>query len=310
MFILVNPEAGGGTALERWREIEPEVRRRVGPFRVAVAAGSVVMTRVVLRELARGETDFVAAGGDGTVNLLASVLMENAPPDRRDRIRLGAVGLGSSNDFHKPFRERRTIRGIAVRLDFDHLEPSDVCTLDYAEPFLAAPRRCEWLVNASIGTTADANRRFNAPDRILTYLKARLPTAGMVYAAVAALLNSRSRVMEIRVDGGPALRTRVRNVGIVKNPNFSGSLSYGTPIEPTDGSFYVHIIGAVGPIRLIWILGHLLRGRFGGRGTRTWRAHRLEVHAEKPFAVERDGQVVRTRDAVFGVLPEAIQLCG
>ena len=78
MFVLVNPEAGGGKALERWRSIEADVRERIGPFRCTVAAGPLVLERCVTRELARGETDFVAAGGDGTVNAVVSALVEHS----------------------------------------------------------------------------------------------------------------------------------------------------------------------------------------------------------------------------------------
>jgi len=310
MFVLVNPEAGGGRGLERWKAIEPAVRERIGPFRCEIAAGSLVMSRVVRRELALGETDFVAAGGDGTVNLVASALVEGATPEKLRKVRLGAVGLGSSNDFHKPFREESMIGGVPVRLDFGHTRASDVCTLEYAPPFGSANEKCEWLINASIGTTAEANRRFNEPDRILRILKRRVPVAGMAYAALTTLLRSHPQTVELSLDGGPTVRTSVRNVGIVKNPNFSGSLSYGTPFETTGGRFYVHVIGRIGLGRLAWTLARLLRGRFEGRGTRSWKAARLEVHSDTPFAVERDGQVIRTRDAVFGVLPEAIALCG
>ena len=42
---------------------------------------------------------------------------------------------------------------------------------------------------------------------------------------------------------------------------------------------------------------------------RTWKARRVSVRAARPFAVERDGEVIRATDAIFGIVPEAIQIC-
>lgn len=308
MFVLVNPEAGGGRALERWRAIEDEVRRRIGPFRVAVAAGPVVIERCVVRELLRGETDYVAAGGDGTVNALASILVEHAGESVLGRIRLGAIGLGSSNDFHKPMSAASMIDGIPVRLYFAGARLTDICTIDY-DSNLRRRARCEWLINASVGTTAEANEFFNRPNRLLAALKRAVPSVGMVYAALRSILLYRPQSLEVTVDEARIAGGAARNLGVVKSPHFSGSLSYGTPHEQTGGSFYVHLIEGVGLSRLALILGRLLRGRFEGRGTRTWRASRVSVRAERPFAVERDGEVIRTRYARFGILPEVLRLC-
>jgi diacylglycerol kinase family enzyme len=79
MYILLNPEAGGGRALERWASIEAEVTRRTGPFDMDTAAGSLVIRACVERAMDRGETEFIAGGGDGTVNAVMSALVEHAP---------------------------------------------------------------------------------------------------------------------------------------------------------------------------------------------------------------------------------------
>ena len=34
MFVLLNPESGGARSIERWRSVEPDVRRRIGPYRL------------------------------------------------------------------------------------------------------------------------------------------------------------------------------------------------------------------------------------------------------------------------------------
>ena len=46
--------------------------------------------------------------------------------------RAGAVGLGSSNDFHKPFRPEATFGRIPVRMDAAAGRPCDVIAVAYA----------------------------------------------------------------------------------------------------------------------------------------------------------------------------------
>jgi len=306
MYVLLNPESGGGRAIDRWQTVEADVRRRIGPFRLEVAAGSVVIRSCVQRALDRGETDFVAAGGDGTVNAVISAIAEHLPAPALRKVRVGAIGLGSSNDFHKPRGPEGTLRGIPVRLDFGGTVPSDLCSIEYLDA-LNRFGHCEWLINASLGTTAEANCRFNRPDSLMLWLKAHLPSAAIFYAAARAILSFRKSALDLRI-GPEELRVRARNLGIVKQPNFSGSLRYGS--EPTGpGKMDVHLIGDVGLSRLCLIAGRLLRGRFEGPGTRSWTVSRVSVTSDRTFLIERDGEVIRTRAAGFRVLPGAIQLC-
>jgi diacylglycerol kinase family enzyme len=306
MYILLNPEAGGGRALERWQGIETEVARRVGPFDINTAAGSLVIRACVARAMDRGETEFIAAGGDGTVNAVMSALVERAPRPLLASMRLGAIGLGSSNDFHKPLARERSISGIPVRINFGRTSPGDVCTIDYMDS-LNQFSRCEWLINSSLGTAAEANHVFNHPGVVLKGLKRTVPAAAMVFAAVRAVLGFRPQMLEIRV-GGESLGVRARNLGIVKRPAFSGSLSYGLH-GPARGRLGVYLIGDVGLGRLCLVVWRLLHGRFEGLGTQSWSTTEVSVRAADPFAVERDGEIIWTRAATYRVLPEAIQLC-
>lgn len=304
--MLLNPEAGGGRAMERWDAIEGEVRRRLGPLKLEIAAGPVVIRSCVQRALDRGETAFVAAGGDGTVNAVVSAVLEHVPSPAEARIRVGAIGLGSSNDFHKPFGKHESISGIPVRLDFARAAPRDACRIDYVDA-LNRFCHCEWLINSSVGTAAEANQRFNRPDRLLRELKSTVPAAAMVYAAVVSIVRFHPQVLNLRI-GAERIRVRARNLGIVKRPNFSGSLRFGSD-PPGAGRLGVHLIGDVGLLRLTLVVLRLLRGRFEGPGTRSWSVTGLTLSAGRPVSIERDGEVIRTRAASFRVLPGAILLC-
>jgi diacylglycerol kinase family enzyme len=306
MIVLLNPRAGAGTALAKWRKAEPTVQRLVGPFETIVADSPQAAAQIVRSRLDEGELHLIAAGGDGTVNMVVSTIMRHGA---RESVKLGAIGLGSSNDFHKPANGRRRIAGAPHKLSFDAVVRHDVCLLMY-EDESGITRFHHFLLNASIGTTAEANWLFNNPDRVLRLLKRVSADTGIGYAAIKTILRYQPQHFTLTVDEGPATELLAKNVGIVKNPNFTGSLRYDSPYEPGSGELYVHLLRKTSAARLAIILLGLLRGRFTGQpGTRSWSARRLTVSADTPFAVECDGEVTTTSRATFSVIPRLLQVC-
>jgi len=303
--VLLNGAAAGGRALRKWKEIEGAIHESL-PNRDLAVFDDPDQARTWIEEaLGRGEVQFVAAGGDGTVNLLVDTIMKRAPPDVLPRVCVGAVGLGSSNDFHKPVRKDRRVRGVPYRLDFTSTIAHDVCLLDSDDG-----RRRHWIINASTGLTAEANRFFNQPDRALRFLKNASTGAAIAYAAVHTLALGRDQSMTLQVDCEPPVATRVTNVGIVKNPNFSGSLTYRSPYEPDSGFFHVHLCEGMSRSRVLRTLWRSSRRGFSGLpSTRSWRVQHLVVTADEEFPVEFDGETIETRRASFSILKGAIRIC-
>ena len=306
--VVLNPRAGGGRARRLWQEVEPEVRRRLGPYTL-VTAGRPALDEELRLAVRQGTRDFVAAGGDGTVNLLLEALLAGTDESVLPCLRLGAIGFGSSNDFHKPGEAEPTVRGVPLKLERAGARLHDVGRLRYVDE-AGDERVRHWIINASIGTTAEANRLFNHPNVVLRVLKRVSPWRGIIYAAVREIVEYRCRPMVLTVDQERPVTFVVKNLGIVKNPHFSGDLCYDSPYEPGSGYFHVHLLEQVSPLRLASTVWGLLHARFiGTKGTRSWRARHVEVVADRPFPVEFDGETVLARRATFDVLPRLIQVC-
>ena len=115
MRVFLNPNAGYGSAEKKWWRIADEVKNRLGgELSLEICSSRKEGSDRIREAVSRGEKEFVAAGGDGSVNLLLNTLMESAM--NPSQYVLGAIGIGSSNDFHKPFRKASEIGGIPVRI--------------------------------------------------------------------------------------------------------------------------------------------------------------------------------------------------
>jgi diacylglycerol kinase (ATP) len=306
--VLLNTRAGGGRAERRWRELEPEVRRRLGNY-VLITAGRPVLDQELARLVRQGARDFVAAGGDGTVNLLLESLIAGVDETALPCLRIGAIGLGSSNDFHKPEAMEPRVHGVPLKLERPGARLHDVGRLSY-EDERGETRVRHWIINASIGTTAEANWFFNHPNALLRLLKQVSPWRGIIYAAGREIVEYRSRPMVLALDDEAPLDVMVKNLGVVKNPHFSGDLCYDSPYEPDSGYFYVHLLEQVSAPRLASTVWGLLHARFSGKkGTRSWRARHVEVTGGRPFPVEFDGETVVARRVTFDLIPRLIQVC-
>ncbi|MFC1628609.1 diacylglycerol/lipid kinase family protein, partial [Gemmatimonadota bacterium] len=211
MRLFLNPDAGYTTALRTWRQISDDVEEHLGcPIEVETPSSEEECIERIKEAVLAGETGFLAGGGDGTVNLLLNTLMDVAPDP--GRITLGAIGLGTSNDFQKPFSDESMIGGIPLRTDFNGARPVDVirveCRNGSSEP---VTRYC--LCNASIGITAEANALYTSRPLLIRVLKRLSVNAAITAVALKTLFTWRSQPFLITGDEQWSEACRITNLG-------------------------------------------------------------------------------------------------
>ena len=305
MFILLNDKSCGGNAANKWQTFVNNYNLKECTI---IKAGDIKRGERISSALSNGETDFAAAGGDGTVNFLLNKLMCLANESQIHNLRFGAIGLGSSNDFHKPYNESNLIDKIPYKLNFSKSELRDIGELSFHHNDKKVTRY--FIINASIGITAEGNFLFNNPDRILNYLKRFNTNSAIMYSAHKTIFSCRDFEAEIKIGTTNPIEVNITNLNIIKNPHVSGDLCYGYPAVYNDGKMNIHLAHDLNKFEVIQLFRALQKGSIERIAKlESFPVKEIEVNAEKVFNLEYDGEVIQTSSVLFSIKKEWIRVC-
>jgi len=301
--ILVNLAANNHAAERKWRRIRAEVL-------TALPADTLVLTYdppfdllACIRELRDREhiSCFISAGGDGTLNQVLNAVLR-VFGDCPQRPYLGAIGLGSRNDYHKP--PRRHCLGIPLRIDLSASLLSDVGQVRYTTESGEFIRY--FLTGASVGLKAEADRLFNLGDPVIHALKHRFVNLTILYTAVRTLLAHHNIEVEVQHDASPEM-VELMNLSLVKRSEASAGFEYD--LHSDDGYLGFILCHAMTKVDLVKVLRDLARQRFDRRNGRLAMLVRTaSLKAPTPIPLATDGELQFARSAVFSVVQNKIAL--
>ena len=306
VYIIVNPHCHQGRGWKRWLSIRDSVMEILPEAQVIVSRAAKDLEAIIEQILlSESKASIISAGGDGSINALINILLTSGHPSGK-QISVGAIGLGSSNDFLKPFGE--TIQGIPVRIrdrypnilfDVGHVRYKDENNTDAQRYF---------IVNASMGVTAAANWQFNTPGSVLRELKKYFTAGAILYTAVSTIWKHRNIDCHIRYNQVNSL-IAMSNINILKNPNVSGSFCYPQAIRPDDGLLGINICIDMGRKELLNTLIGLAGKKFVTGDQRiSDLATSFYLHTAAPIVLECDGETMMANDIHISVLPKAIKI--
>lgn len=296
--IIVNPTSCNGMGLTSWKKIQDDL-----PFSDTRVFISPFFFNLDLLEsqledwLRQGIRRFLAVGGDGTCNTLLNGLLHasaNLQIPSTDII-YGAIGTGSSNDFHKPFLQKT--KGFPCRMNFESPLLTDLCWWAPKD----GPRRY-FLVNASLGITAKADGYFNTHLRALKKIS---PTLSILWAVLRTSFLYQNHSCTLSLYG----TRQVTNLGIVRNPHFLGDFSYPSGETPNSGHFGIYLCDNLSKWESLCTWKAFLRGRFFGTKLYQCRGTTFSIQSKTPFWVASDGEVSQQTHITFGIDRGRIQLC-
>jgi diacylglycerol kinase (ATP) len=287
---IVNPAAGGGTALAAASPILDALQRLM-PCEVAFTEGPGHATRLAAHAVSEGRPTVFALGGDGTTHEIVNGLMSGEGP----RPRLGMIPIGTGNSFLRDFDVRDADQAVA-RVARGSTRRCDVLRVDSTDgPF--------WSFNlVSIGFSAEVGALTNARFK-------PLGAAGYVAAVVTSVAGLSPASMPYQVDEGPWNRDPVTLLSFSNSKFTGGAMMMAPPADPCDGLVDVIHIGALGRFELlrtfprIFSGTHLTHPRIGHR---TGRQVRFALNG--PVDVMVDGEILRRQLTSLTVAPGALEI--
>lgn len=307
MRFYINPHCDFGYGRKKWLRIKPALQRRYGNFEAEKIQSPESIEAQVQRAFNEGENFFVAAGGDGTVHLLLNALLNLN--SFKQEIMLGAVGLGSSNDFHKPFSPESYIEGIPVRLNPKNQIYCDVISVEHRKG-KERPSTSYCLINASVGITAEANALYNSKVPLIVRIKRFSHEAAVIASALMTIFRYKNIPCKLTLNNERAQKFNLTNLGVIKNPHFAGNLCYDTELSADDGNLGVNLCSDMAKLETVRTLLRLYKRKFSGYPkTYSWLAKELFLESERPFALEMDGEVIQASQARFKILAKGLRCC-
>jgi diacylglycerol kinase (ATP) len=306
-IIIVNPECQQGKGWKKWLSVREDVIvRLMSQYAVYEFLAGVTVYDEIDKLISENiYTCIISAGGDGSMHFLINYIML-LPEDIRNKICVGAIGLGSSNDFHKPFNLK--IKGIPVRFNVSgDTVLSDVGIVTYSDQ--TGINKTEYfIINASLGLTAVSNYNFNHAQNLLKFLKKYNTDLAIYYTAVSSILSFKNIYLELTFENNTS-EDAISNINILKIPYVSGTLHYPEIILPDDGKLSLQVCKNMGKWDLIKVLINLTKGVFvQNQKTISANIENMHVKSHQEFVFECDGETFTTKEATFSILPQAIKI--
>lgn len=299
VYIILNPEAGGGTGRRARPEVESELTRRGIAFTLEetnTRGHAIELARAAAR---RGTSTIIAAGGDGTIHEVVNGILQARELEGIEPPVLGVLPIGTGNDFVK------TLTGGTEReLAYHALTDGVVRHFDLGR--VSWEGGSEYFMNG-VGTGIDVE-----VVRQITRLP-RLPgVLSYLVGFLRALRHFRPLPLRLRIDG-ESFEQRVMIAAVGNGFCLGGGFHLFPEAVPDDGHLDICIVDELNLPQIANVLPRVLRGRHAGHPrVAMYTAASIEVSTDMatPLFFQVDGELREPAgarrlqiDIVRGVLP-------
>jgi YegS/Rv2252/BmrU family lipid kinase len=301
-LVIVNPRSRAGATGRRWASVERKLRNALGGLEVEHTRAPRDAERLAREGVRAGVERIVIAGGDGTLNEVATGLLA---ADLGDRAELAILPLGTGGDFRRALGIPRNLdRAIAI-ITAGSARRIDAGRIRYLDE--QGRQATAWFLNvASAGISGLIVELVTRTTRIGG------GTLAFLIATLRGIARFRAEPVRLRVDGeclheGPLVLCAAAN-----GRCFGGGMAVAPDARLDDGRLDVVWVPRLPKLRLLTRLGLIYRGRHlevpeVGHGS--GRVVEMEA-ASGSVPLEIDGDPVGTLPVRIEIVPAALSVLG
>ena len=305
-FVVLNPNAAGGSAARDFEALQDQLRAAIGDFEVGRTTGRGHATTLTRDAVGRGVRQVIAVGGDGTINEVVNGLLR--PGEERTDVVLGLVVCGTGGDFRRNFGlegpPSRCIgplaQGAVRRIDLGRLSYVDN---DGREAVRLFANIADFGLG---GLTARKTSRRSA-------MKAAGGKLSFTIATLSAFAGYRFQRVGMEIDGA-ASEANIATVAVCNGGWFGGGMHVAPDARTDDGLFDVVVMRArsklamVADMSKIYAGAHVAHPSVSVQRARSVRAWPLDEARTGPVLLDVDGEDLGRLPARFDILPSALPL--
>ncbi len=284
-YFIVNPIAGGGMALEKFKAATAYLDSRGAEYGCVLTEREHQSTALAEEAYANGERMIVAVGGDGTVNEVASALCN------RSDAAMGIFPFGTGNDLARVLRLPTEPKSAAELLLGGEAKPIDM-GLAGNTPF----------INVG-GMGFDVDVVINT-ERYKGRFHGMLP---YIFGIIRSLSHLRGLSVKVTT-GGVTTKEELLLCSVCNGSHLGGGMNVAPEADASDGLFDVCMIKKIGLIPLLMLLPKFIKGKhLGKKPVRYFRTDEITFECERT-PLQLDGELGSFAPVRFKVLPHALRV--
>jgi diacylglycerol kinase (ATP) len=300
--VVYNPAAGGGKAKRRKWLIETALKAYDIPYDLFVTESEDHLVETA-ESVIRRYPVVIGAGGDTTVNLIATQILNGGA-----KTALGVIGMGSVNDLARELGLYRLKDSLAA------VKNGATCDVDVGVLRSASsPGPCYFLVSASLGLGVAINRYVEDWMRRHRLLSSFRASSGIPAAmsAIQQAFKNKDVPLRVTLEGGGETQDILSSLLVFGNiSSLAGMFRPSPTASPVSGSIDCCVYDVTSLANALQVAFDIKRQKhLEKKKVRIIRDRTFKISSETPLEFQVDGTIVGMgREVEITLLPKAIRM--
>ncbi|OCA91577.1 diacylglycerol kinase [Bacillus sp. FJAT-27225] len=304
-YFIVNPKAGNGKCIKKWRKLEERLLSLQVHYKVYYSkwpGHAMELAKKIAEDHAGKPIVLIAVGGDGTAHEVLNGI------GTHPSITFSFIPGGSGNDFSRGFSLPREA-GAALD-DLIGKSAQDAEVFDCGRVSFPDSRNRLFINNMGVGFDALVSRKANESRMKALFNRLSLGRLVYVYILLKELTSYKLKTIELTIDGNRHIYEQTWFVTVSNQPFYGGGMIISPAADTSDGILDITVVHRLSRAKLLLVFMSVFWGKhIYFKEVHTFKGRNIAISSSSPVDVHTDGEYIgRTQLANARVLPGAFKI--